>query len=165
MSSLNRVLIIGNLARDPEIRSTADGTKIASLTVATSERWKDKASGEWKEKAEFHRVVIFNERLVEVAERKLAKGKKVFLEGALQTRKWQDKDGADRYSTEIVLQKFRGELLLLDRAERGDADDSYRQTVTAEGQHDLRPYGRQRGGSAPFDDSDSIPFAPVRELP
>jgi single-strand DNA-binding protein len=130
MSSLNRVTLIGNLARDVEVRSTQDGTKIASLTVATSERWKDKHSGEWKEKAEFHRVVIFNERLVEVAERKLAKGKKVFLEGALTTRKWQDKDGADRYSTEIVLQKFRGELLLLDKAERGDAEEPRRQPAT-----------------------------------
>lgn len=118
--SLNRVQIIGNLGRDPEVRSTQDGMKIVTLNVATSETWKDK-SGERKEKTEWHRVVIFNERLAEVAEKYLRKGAKLYLEGSLQTRKWTDKDGVEKYTTEIVLGRFRGELTLLD-GKREEAD-------------------------------------------
>jgi single-strand DNA-binding protein len=114
MASLNRVMLIGNLGRDPEIRSTQDGTKIAQLSLATSEVWKDKASGERKEKSEWHRIVIFNERLCDVAEKYLKKGSKVYVEGSLATRKWTDKDGVEKYSTEIVLSKFRGEIVMLD---------------------------------------------------
>ncbi|MBL8709238.1 MAG: single-stranded DNA-binding protein [Rhodospirillaceae bacterium] len=112
--SVNKVILIGNLGRDPEIRSTQDGTKVANLSVATSESWRDKSSGERREKTEWHRVVIFNERLVDVAERFLKKGSKVYLEGALQTRKWTDQSGAEKYTTEVVLQRFRGELTMLD---------------------------------------------------
>ncbi|HWK44402.1 MAG TPA: single-stranded DNA-binding protein [Stellaceae bacterium] len=112
--SVNKVTLVGNLGKDPEIRSTNDGTKIASFSVATSESWKDRNSGERREKTEWHRVVVFNDRLVEVIERYVKKGSKLYLEGALQTRKWTDKDGQERYSTEIVLQKFRGELVMLD---------------------------------------------------
>jgi single-strand DNA-binding protein len=117
--SVNKVILVGNLGKDPEIRSTNDGTKVASLSVATSETWKDRQSGERREKTEWHRVVIFNDRLVEVAERYLKKGAKVYLEGALQTRKWTDNSGVEKYTTEVVLQKFRGELTMLDGRQGG----------------------------------------------
>jgi single-strand DNA-binding protein len=116
--SVNKVILVGNLGRDPEVRQTQDGTKIVHLSVATSERWRDRSSGENRERTEWHRVVIFNERLGEVAEKYLAKGRTVYLEGQLQTRKWTDQSGQDRYSTEVVLQRFRGELTLL--GGRGD---------------------------------------------
>jgi single-strand DNA-binding protein len=114
--SVNKVILIGNLGADPEIRRTQDGRPIANLRLATSESWRDKTTGERKEKTEWHRVVIFNENLCRIAEQYLKKGSKVFIEGQLQTRKWQDQAGQDRYSTEVVLQGFRGELTLLDRA-------------------------------------------------
>ena len=112
--SVNKVILIGNLGRDPELRSTQDGTRIANLAVATSESWRDRVSGERKERTEWHRVVIFNERLAEIAEKYLKKGSKVYVEGALQTRKWTDQGGQERYSTEVVLQRFRGELTMLE---------------------------------------------------
>jgi single-strand DNA-binding protein len=112
--SVNKVILVGNLGADPEIRSTQDGTRIANLRLATSESWRDRMSGERKERTEWHRVVIFNERLAEIAEKYLRKGSKVYLEGALQTRKWTDNTGQERYTTEIVLQRFRGELTMLD---------------------------------------------------
>jgi single-strand DNA-binding protein len=114
--SVNKVILVGNLGADPEIRRTQDGRPIANLRLATSESWRDKATGERKEKTEWHRVVIFNENLCRIAEQYLKKGSKIYVEGALQTRKWQDQSGQDRYSTEVVLQNFRGELTLLDRA-------------------------------------------------
>jgi single-strand DNA-binding protein len=114
--SVNKVILVGNLGRDPEIRSTQDGMRIANLAVATSESWRDRVSGERKERTEWHRVVIFNERLAEIAEKYLKKGSKVYLEGALQTRKWTDNSGQERYTTEVVLQRFRGELTMLDGA-------------------------------------------------
>ena len=114
--SLNKVTLIGNLGRDPEMRSTQDGNRIATFTVATSDTWRDRVSGERKERTEWHRVVIFNERLAEIAEKYLRKGSKVYLEGALQTRKWTDQGGQERTTTEIVLPKFRGELTMLDGA-------------------------------------------------
>ena len=120
MASVNKVILVGHLGKDPEIRSTQGGDKIANLSIATSETWRDKASGERKDKTEWHKVVIFNEGLAKLAESYLRKGSKVYLEGALQTRKWTDKDGAERYSTEVVLQKYRGELVLLDS--KGDSD-------------------------------------------
>ena len=112
--SVNKVILVGNLGRDPEVRSTQDGAKIVQLSLATSESWKDRATGERRERTEWHRVVIFNERLADVAEQYLRKGSKLYVEGQLQTRKWQDKEGQDRYTTEIVLGKFRGELTMLD---------------------------------------------------
>jgi single-strand DNA-binding protein len=117
--SVNKVILVGNLGRDPEIRSTQDGMRIANLNLATSESWRDKMSGERKEKTEWHRVVIFNERLTELAEKYLRKGSKVYVEGALQTRKWTDNAGVEKYSTEVVLQRFRGELTMLDGAAGG----------------------------------------------
>src|SRR5277367_7176779 len=116
--SVNKVILVGNLGRDPEIRSTQDGTRIANLSLATSESWRDRNSGERKERTEWHRVVIFNDKLVEVVEKFLKKGSKIYVEGALQTRKWTDQSGAEKYSTEIVLQKFRGELTLLSDGNR-----------------------------------------------
>jgi single-strand DNA-binding protein len=112
--SVNKVILIGNLGKDPEVRRTTSGDPIVNLSIATSESWRDKASGERKEKTEWHRVVIFNKNLADVAEKYLRKGSKVYVEGQLQTRKWTDKDGAERYSTEVVLQNFRGELTMLD---------------------------------------------------
>ena len=112
--SVNKVILIGNLGRDPEVRRMTSGDPVVNLSIATSETWRDKASGERKEKTEWHRVVIFNENLAKVAEQYLRKGSKVYLEGQLQTRKYTDKDGSEKYSTEIVLQRFRGELVMLD---------------------------------------------------
>ena len=117
--SVNKVILIGNLGRDPEIRNTNDGTKVAQLSLATSENWKDRQTGERKERTEWHRVVVFNDRLVEVIERFVKKGSKIYIEGALQTRKWTDNAGVEKYTTEIVLQKFRGELTLLDGRQGG----------------------------------------------
>ncbi len=118
--SVNKVILIGNLGRDPEIRNAQDGTKIVTFSVATSESWKDKQTGERKDKTEWHRVVLFNDRLGEVAEKYLRKGSKVYVEGALQTRKWTDSNNVERYSTEVVLSRFRGELTLLDSRSGGD---------------------------------------------
>jgi single-strand DNA-binding protein len=112
--SVNKVILVGNLGKDPEVRRMTSGDPVVNLSIATSENWRDKASGEKKEKTEWHRVVIFNKNLAEVAEKYLKKGAKVYVEGQLQTRKWTDKDGAEKYSTEIVLQNFRGELTMLD---------------------------------------------------
>ena len=117
--SVNKVILIGNLGKDPEIRRTQDGRPIANLSVATSESWRDKATGERKEKTEWHRVVIFSEPLCKIVEQYLKKGSKVYLEGALQTRKWQDQSGQDRYSTEVVLQGFNSQLTMLDKAGGG----------------------------------------------
>ena len=119
--SVNKVILVGNLGRDPEIRSLQDGTKVANLSVATSETWRDRDSGERRERTEWHRVVIFNDRLADVAEKYLRKGSKVYLEGQLQTRKWTGQDGQDRYTTEVVLQRYRGELTMLDSRSSGEA--------------------------------------------
>jgi len=118
--SVNKVILIGNLGADPEIRNLPSGGKVANLSVATTDTWRDRNSGERKERTEWHRVVIFNEGLVKVAENYLRKGSKVYLEGALQTRKWQDQSGAERYSTEVVLQNFNSQLTMLDG--RGDGE-------------------------------------------
>jgi len=135
--SVNKVILIGNLGKDPEVRTTQDGQKIVNLTLATSENWTDRNSGERKERTEWHRVVIFNDRIGEVAERFLRKGRKVFVEGALQTRKWTDQSGQERYTTEVVIQRFRGELVLLDsqRGEdggMGEGGGGYRERASAQ---------------------------------
>jgi single-strand DNA-binding protein len=114
--SVNKVILVGNLGRDPEVRRLNNGSSVVNLRVATSESWRDKTSGERQERTEWHNVVIYNENLGKVAEQYLKKGSKVYVEGQLQTRKWQDQSGADKYTTEVVLQRFRGELTLLDRA-------------------------------------------------
>ena len=131
--SVNKVILVGNLGKDPEIRSTQDGREIANLTIATSETWKDKSSGERKEKTEWHRVVIFGEGLVNVAKNYLKKGAKVYIEGALQTRKWTDKDGQEKYSTEVVLQGFNSTLTMLDGRAGGNdnAASSYNAPIAA----------------------------------
>ncbi len=122
--SVNKVILVGNLGKDPEVRRMQSGDAVVNLSVATSETWRDKASGERKEKTEWHRVVIFNKNLAEVAEKYLRKGSKVYVEGQLQTRKWTDKDGQEKYSTEVVLQNFRGELTMLDGRNGGEGGGS-----------------------------------------
>jgi single-strand DNA-binding protein len=113
MSSVNKVILVGNVGRDPEVRLTQNGTKIGNLSIATSESWKDKSSGERKEKTEWHRVVIFDDQLVGIVEKWVKKGDKLYLEGSLQTRKWEDKEGNEKYTTEIVLQRFTSKLVML----------------------------------------------------
>jgi single-strand DNA-binding protein len=125
--SVNKVILVGNLGRDPEVRSFQNGGKVAELRIATSESWKDKATGEKREKAEWHTVKIFTEGLVNVAERYLRKGSKVYIEGALTTRKWQDQTGADRYSTEVTLQGFGATLVMLDGPQGGSAGGTQQQ--------------------------------------
>jgi single-strand DNA-binding protein len=145
--SLNRVTLIGNLGADPEIRTFNNGGKVANLRIATSETWKDKASGERKEKTEWHTVACFNDGLTGVIERYLKKGSKVYISGQLETRKWQDQSGQDRYSTEVVLRAFNGELIMLD-GKRDDQGGGYQQPAQQPAQ--------QSGG---YDDlSDEIPF-------
>jgi single-strand DNA-binding protein len=155
--SVNKVILIGNLGRDPEIRSTQDGTRVANLSVATSESWRDKNTGERREKTEWHRVVIFNDRIVDVAEKYLHKGSKVYLEGQLQTRKWTDQSGQEKYTTEVVLQRFRGELTMLDGRPGGaEAGGGY-----SEPSHDAPSHGPSSGGRGPSsggDLDDEIPF-------
>jgi single-strand DNA-binding protein len=112
--SVNKVILVGNLGKDPEVRSTQDGSKIVNLTLATSETWNDRASGERKERTEWHRIVIFNDRVADVAERFLKKGAKIYVEGSLQTRKWTDQQGQERYTTEVVIGRFNGQLTMLD---------------------------------------------------
>lgn len=117
--SVNKVILVGNLGRDPEIRAMQNGDRVCNLSLATSERWKDRNSGEMQERTEWHRVVLFDQRLVDVAEKYLTKGSKVYIEGQLQTRKWTDQQGVEKYSTEVVLQRFRGELTMLDSRNSG----------------------------------------------
>jgi single-strand DNA-binding protein len=157
--SVNKVILIGNLGADPEIRRTQDGRPIANLRVATSESWRDKATGERKERTEWHRVVIFNEGLCRIAEQYLKKGAKVYLEGQLQTRKWQDKDGHDRYSTEVVLQGFNSQLTMLDSrggggggAEASDGDFGSERAAPA------RKPAMAGAGARRDDMDDEIPF-------
>ena len=121
--SINKVMLMGNLGRDPEVRYGADGTKIVNMTIATSESWRDKQTGERKDKTEWHRVVIFNDKLGDIAERYLKKGSKVFVEGQLQTRKWTDNNGIEKYTTEVVLPRYRGEMTLLDSRNSGGSDE------------------------------------------
>ncbi|AYN86634.1 single-stranded DNA-binding protein [Commensalibacter melissae] len=124
--SVNKVILVGNLGRDPEVRSAQTGAKIVTLAIATSDTWNDRQTGERKDLTEWHRVVIFNERLADVAEKYLRKGRKVFIEGILRTRKWTDQQGVERYSTDVVVDRFRGELVLLDSARSGgDSMDNY----------------------------------------
>ncbi len=121
--SVNKVILVGNLGKDPEVRSMQSGDKVANLSVATSENWKDKSTGERKERTEWHRVSIFNKHLVDVAERYLRKGSKVYLEGQLETRKWTDNSGVEKYTTEVVLRPYRGELTMLDS--KGDGAPAF----------------------------------------
>ncbi len=141
--SVNKVIIVGNLGRDPEVRSFQNGGKVVNLRIATSETWRDRNSGERKERTEWHSVAIFSEPLAKIAEQYLRKGSKVYIEGALETRKWQDQSGQDRYTTEIVLRPYRGELTLLDgRGEGGGAGGG-----APGGDYDDRGYGGGSGGS------------------
>ena len=168
--SVNKVILVGNLGREPEVRHGQDGSKIVSLNLATSESWKDRNSGERKEKTEWHRVVIFNDRIADIAERYLKKGSKVYIEGALQTRKWTDQSGQEKYTTEIVIGKFKGELTLLDGRDGGGAGagGGYDSSAEAGGYAGgapsrpaagaARPAAASGGWDAPPDMDDEIPF-------
>jgi single-strand DNA-binding protein len=150
--SVNKVILVGNLGKDPETRRLQSGDPVVNLSIATSESWRDKSSGERKEKTEWHRVVIFNKNLAEVAEKYLRKGAKVYVEGSLQTRKWSDKDGVEKYSTEIVLQNFRGELTMLDsKGEGGSA-------MTRQGSGGGSSMGGEPGNFDRSELDDEIPF-------
>ena len=149
--SVNKVILIGHLGRDPEVRSFQGGGKIVSFRLATSEAWKDKTTGERKERAEWHSVSITNEGLAKIAEQYLRKGSKVYIEGQLETRKWQDKDGQDRYTTEIVLRPYRGELTLLDGRGEGGGDEQGRAAES-------RPAQASHTGARANDMDDEIPF-------
>jgi single-strand DNA-binding protein len=157
--SVNKVILIGNLGKDPEIRRTQDGRPIANLSVATSESWRDKNTGERREKTEWHRVVIFNEGLCKIVEQYLKKGAKVYLEGALQTRKWQDKDGNEKYTTEVVLQGFNSSLTMLDGRGGGGAgaSDSSEQ-IGSSGPAAPRERKPAMAGGGRDDMDDEIPF-------
>jgi single-strand DNA-binding protein len=159
--SVNKVILVGNLGRDPEIRSMPNGDRIANLSIATSEQWRDKASGERKEKTEWHRVVIFNDNIVKVVENYVKKGSTVYIEGALQTRKWTDPQGVEKYSTEIVVGKFKGELTMLggrdgagasQGAGGGRGDDDYSSGFSTGGAN--KPSGPRES----YDLNDDIPF-------
>jgi single-strand DNA-binding protein len=163
--SVNKVILVGNLGKDPEVRTTQDGQKIVNLTLATSDTWNDRQTGERKERTEWHRVVIFNDRVGDVAERFLRKGRKVYVEGSLQTRKWTDQSGQERYSTEVVIGRFKGELVLLDsnRGEEGGMGEGggYRDRAPAQ----RATVGASRSGGGPSWDApkggdldDEIPF-------
>ncbi|MCH7937267.1 MAG: single-stranded DNA-binding protein [Proteobacteria bacterium] len=166
--SINKVILVGNLGRDPEVRFSQDGTKIVNFSVATSDRWKDKQTGEPREKTEWHRVVIFNDRLADVAEKYLRKGSKVYIEGALQTRKWTGNDGNERYSTEVVLQRYRGELTMLDsRGSTGAGDNAAAGEPPEWSSPDAAASGNNGGGNGSGEGSgggagaeldDEIPF-------
>lgn len=158
--SVNKVILVGNLGRDPEVRAMQSGDKVCNLSVATSERWKDRNSGEMQEKTEWHRVVVFDQKLADVAEKYLKKGAKVFLEGQLQTRKWTDQSGVEKYTTEVVLQRFRGELVMLDS--RGSSEGGgYDSDPSDYGnpQPAMAGAGGGGGGGRMSDDlDDEIPF-------
>jgi single-strand DNA-binding protein len=163
--SVNKVILVGNLGKDPEIRRTQDGRPIANLRVATTETWRDKTSGERREKTEWHSVVIFNEGLCRVAEQYLKKGAKVYIEGALQTRKWQGQDGQDRYSTEVVLQGFNSVLTMLDGrsgagASAGMQEDDQVGYAGGNGNGDAGKRAAKSGAKGGFDKpmDDEIPF-------
>ena len=157
----NKVILVGNLGRDPEVRFAQDGTKIVTFSMATSENWQDKTTGERREKTEWHRVVLFNERLGDVAEKYLHKGSKVYIEGALQTRTWTGNDGVEKYTTEVVLQRYRGELTMLDSRNAGSGE--YAAGETGGGTENEAPAaGAETGGpgAGPSggDLDDEIPF-------
>jgi len=152
--SVNKVILVGHLGNDPEVRNLPSGGKVVNLSVATSERWKDRQSGEQREKTEWHRVVIFNEGIAKAAESYLRKGSKVYLEGQLQTRKWQDQSGQDKFSTEVVLQNFNSSMVMLDP--RGDGERSPSQDSGGASQS-----GGYSGGG--YSDDSDIPFAPPRD--
>ncbi len=163
--SVNKVILIGNLGKDPEVRRLNSGDQVVSFSLATSETWRDKTSGERKERTEWHNVVIFNENLGKIAEQYCKKGSKVYIEGQLQTRKWQDQSGADKYTTEVVLQRFRGDLTLLDSRGGGQSRDSFPDEAAAPSFNrasgaDRRPAlssgGATGAGAGPIDDD--IPF-------
>lgn len=147
--SVNKVILVGNLGRDPEVRNTQSGSKVVNLAIATSDTWNDRNTGERRDRTEWHRVVIFNERVGEVAERYLRKGRKVYIEGELRTRKWTDQQGMDKYTTEVVIDRFRGNLVLLDSQRSGGGDGGYGDDGYDGGYNDGGSNWGGGGGSAP----------------
>jgi len=158
--SVNKVIIVGNLGRDPEVRAFPNGGKVVNLRIATSETWRDKQSGERKERTEWHSVAIFNENLAKIAEQYLRKGSTVYIEGQLETRKWQDQSGADRYTTEIVLRQFRGELTLLGGRDGGGAAAGGSGPEDRGAPDDYRGGGAIGGGSAGGGGARNVPSRP-----
>jgi len=167
--SVNKVILVGNLGKDPEVRSSQDGTKIVNFSLATSESWNDKTSGERKERTEWHRVVVFNERIADVVEKYVRKGSKVYVEGSLQTRKWTDQSGQDKYTTEVVIGRFRGELTMLDSrgegAGAGEAGGAARERAPARSSTPPRTSGAPAASGPSWDApkgggdlDDEIPF-------
>ena len=154
--SVNKVILVGNLGKDPEIRTLNSGDRVANLSLATSETWRDRTSGERKERTEWHRVVIFNDNLVKVAEQYLKKGSTIYIEGALQTRKWTDQQGVEKYSTEVVLQKFRGELTMLGGRGDGGGAGAGDEDHAGGGMPRAQPTGPRESFTADLDDE--IPF-------
>ncbi len=166
--SVNKVILVGNLGKDPEVRTGQDGTKIVNFSIATSETWNDRASGERKEKTEWHRVVVFNDRIADVVEKYVRKGSKVYVEGSLQTRKWTDQSGQEKYTTEVVISRFRGDLTMLDGRNAGEGGGEPRAAFTprerAPAARAAAP-ARSGGGGGPSWDApkggdldDEIPF-------
>lgn len=154
--SINKVILVGNLGRDPEVRHTQDGAKIVHLSLATSESWKDKVSGERRDRVEWHRVVVFNDRLGEIAEKYLRKGSKIYIEGQLQTRKWTDQSGQEKYTTEVVLQRYRGEMTILDSKNDNMARDS---SGMIDQSYDPGPASFEETSNSPAPNiDDEIPF-------
>ena len=157
--SVNKVILVGNLGSDPEVRNFQNGGKVCNLSLATSENWKDKNTGERRDKTEWHRVAIFSEPLVRVAEQYLRKGSKVYIEGQLETRKWQDQSGSDRYSTEVVLRPYRSELTMLDARGEGSSNNIEFSGHTDEGyQHENNTMSTQSASPMSQDLDDEIPF-------
>lgn len=156
--SVNKVILIGRLGADPEIRRTQDGKAIANLRLATSESWRDKSSGEKKERTEWHRVTIYNEGLAKVAEQYLKKGSGVYVEGQIQTRKWQDKDGQDKYSTEIVLQAFNGVLTMLDKPQSAAGEYEQERRADARQAESISQQAVKKIARSSFKDETDIPF-------
>ena len=154
--SVNKVILVGNLGRDPEVRTMQDGNPVVNLSLATSEQWRDKNSGERRERTEWHRVVISNDKLAEVAQKYLRKGSKVYIEGQLQTRKWTDQSGQEKYSTEVVLQRFRGELTMLDS--RGEGGGAGAGDYGGQGDHGSESRGEPMPAGRGADLDDEIPF-------
>lgn len=162
MAGVNKCILVGNLGRDPEVRSLSNGDKVVNLALATSESWTDKGSGERKEKTEWHRIVIFNERIADVAEKYLRKGSKAYIEGALQTRKWTDSNAVERYQTEVVIGRFNGVMVLLDskREKEPALDSAQDHRSTSDSRLSRAPSSRARAPGGGDDLDDLIPFSP-----
>lgn len=163
--SINKVTLLGNLGNDPEVRMSQDGSKIVTFSLATSDVWNDKQTGERKERTEWHRVVVFNDRLADVVEKYVRKGSKLYIEGQLQTRKWQDNNGVEKYTTEVVLSRFKGELVLIDSRSSGDNNDGF--TASSSGTQTSQPgtFGSQAPSATQNQNQQNNAFGLDDEIP